>query len=141
LLRHIESTAGVMAGIVGLIGLLLFAFSSGIEESEEVAIGVGQISSTRETTRLIHDQTGAVIGILVVALPLLGAIAISAWRHARTSSTWSCAVLIVSTLFLWFGTIVGMFSFGLFVLPAAILATVSLVSCGLGRDPVEVFSA
>jgi hypothetical protein len=137
MLRRVESVTGITAAVVGLIGLVMFAFATGYEESEEETTGVGTATVvTHESPPLIDDQTGPTLRIILVAVPILGAVAFGAWKHARGGSTGSGVLLIVATILLWMGAMVGAFSVGLFVIPAALLALVSLIACGLGRDPV-----
>ena len=94
-----------------------------------------------EKMSMNQDQTGPVLGILLAGVPLLAAVAIGAWRHARRSSTGGGLLLIVGTTLLWVGTVLGAFSVGLYILPAALLALVSLLACGLGRDRVSAMPA
>jgi hypothetical protein len=138
MLRQIERATGVTAGAVGLVGLLMFAFSSGTEESIDVSSSGGRtVIVERETPPLIVEQTGPAVGILLAGLPLLAGVAIGAWRHARMASTGSGLHLIVSTMVLWLVTILGGFSVGVFLFPACLFALVSLIACGLGRDAVS----
>jgi len=137
MLRRIERATGVTAGVVGLVGLLMFAFSTGTEESIEVSSSGGtSVIVERNTSPLIEEQTGPVLRILLVGAPLLVGVAFGAWRHARTASTGGGLLLIVSTVLLWLGTIVGGLSVGVLLFPASLLALVSLVACGLVRETV-----
>lgn len=137
MLRRIELVAGVGAGIIGLAGLLMFALATGTEESMDVSSSGGTtIIATRETPPLIEEQTGPVLRILVIGIPLLAAVAIGAWLDARNGSTGGGILLIVGTILLFAGTILGAFSVGPYVFPAALLALVSLLACGLGRETV-----
>jgi hypothetical protein len=138
MLRRIELVAGLGGGIVGLVGLLLFAFATGTEESMDVSSSGGAtVTSSQETPPLIEEQTGPVVRILVIGIPLLAAVTIGAWRHARNGSTGGGLLLIAGTIQLWIGAILGAFSVGLYVFPAAVLALVSLIACGLGRDTMK----
>lgn len=138
MLRQIERVTGVTAGIVGLVGLLIVAFMQVPEESADVASSGGTTLITSEETRpLIEERTGLVVAIVLIGVPLLAGVAIGAWRHAQRASTGAGALLIVSTVLLWLVTAGGGFSVGVLLFPAALLALVSLVACGLGRDTVD----
>ena len=137
MLRQIERATGLIAGVVGLDGLLIFAFSAGSEESIDVfSSGGTTVIASRETPPLIEDQTGPVVGILLAVVPLLAGVAIGALRHARRPSTGSGLLLIVSTTLLGLVTMLGGFGVGVLLIPASLLALVSLVACGLGRETV-----
>lgn len=137
MLRRVESVAGITAGVVGVIGLVMFAFATGTEESAEMTTGGGTATVVaHESPSLIEEQTGPTLRILIVGVPILGGVAFGAWSHARNASPVGGVLLMVATVLLWLGAIAGAFSVGLYVFPAALLALVSLLACGLGRDTV-----
>jgi hypothetical protein len=135
MLHKIEAYAGLLSGLAGIAGLTFFLFGpTGVSETFEVSES-GTVLTSREETRVIDGGITLVgIGVTIAAVFLLYKIARSAWAHGHRSDSYSGIWLVIATVLLWTITILGSFSIGFFLLPAALLAFVSLLACGLGRN-------
>ena len=112
------------AFIVAVVGALTAAFAP----LGRVVESYGSSNGT-QGTRTYGVSTFQVDGawvLVVVAVPVLVALVPVLVRHR--------AARIVSTVLLWIGCVVGMFSVGMFFIPAAILMTIAASQ----REPVPI---
>lgn len=128
--RRIEKLSSIAAGLIGA-AMLLFALygPTGTTESTEVHSD-GTTVTTRDTTSLFESQDVSLVLILfvtILALSLFG-VAFGAHTHAASGSGEGFTLLWVSTIALAGGTLLSMFSIGLFFVPSLLLAIVACVA-------------
>jgi hypothetical protein len=112
------------AFLVASLGALVAAFAPTGRVSESFGSSSGTFS-TRSYGVSMFQVNGAWV-LVVVSVPVLVALIPVLVRHRR--------VRIVSATLLWFGCVVGMWSVGMFFVPAAILMTIAASR----REPVPI---
>ena len=103
------------AFLVAGLGALVAAFAPTGRVSESFGSSSG-VFSTRSYSDSMFQVNGAWV-LVVVSVPVLVALIPVLVRHRRAR--------IVSAVLLWIGCVVGMWSVGMFFVPAAILMTIA----------------
>jgi hypothetical protein len=114
----------VAALLLAVIGALVAAFAP-LGSAMEVSGSPGGVMVTRTSNVSLFQTEGAWV-LVVVSVPVLVALVPVLVRRR--------AARIVSAVLLWIGCVVGMWSVGLFFLPAAIVMTVAAAR----REPAPV---
>jgi hypothetical protein len=103
------------AFLVAALGALVAAFAPTGRVTESFGSSTGSFS-TRSYSVSMFQENGAWV-LVVVSVPLLVALIPVLVRHHRAR--------VVSAVLLWIGCVVGMWSVGMFFVPAAILMTIA----------------
>ena len=128
-LRGIELVGGLAAGVLGLVGLARAILRGGwAYESEEVAVGPAGAHQVARTEGVERFDAPFVAVLLLIVLPLLIAISVGAYAHARHGHDEGLLLAAFPTMLLTFGTLATGFSVGWFLIPAALSALLTLVA-------------
>ena len=103
------------AFLVSVLGALIAAFAPTGHVTESIGSSSGVVS-TRSYSESMFQVNGAWV-LVVVSVPVLAALIPVLVRRRRAR--------IVSAVLLWIGCVLGMWSVGLFFVPAAILMTIA----------------
>jgi hypothetical protein len=106
----------VVAWLLALVGALVAAFAPLGRSVEGMGSTAGGVTEVRSSHVSLFQTDGAWV-LMVVSVPVLVAL-IPVIVRRRTSR-------IVAAVLLWIGCVVGMWSVGLFFVPAAIAMTVA----------------
>jgi hypothetical protein len=123
MLRSFELTAGLAAGLLGLIGLTYALFGQTGTYITTTGTSSGSTTTTTGTTSLV-EQGLHPIAMLFITLMLLCVVgvAVGAYLHSQQGRRGGLWLLWVATALLAVGVLVSGLSIGLFLLPAALLA-------------------
>jgi len=101
--------------LVAVLGAIVAAFAPTGQVVESYGSSDGTFSTRSYNVSMFHTDGAWVL--IVVSVPVLVAL-VPVLMHRRTAR-------VVSSVLLWIGCLVGMFSVGMFFIPAAILMTVA----------------
>lgn len=124
--RRIESVGGLLAGLLGVLGLAYATF------------GPTYRSSTGATRNLIEMNGPQVLAVILVLLLLIASVAVGAYLHGTRRRGLGLVLLWVGATLLALARVITGFSIGVFLQPAAALGLISAVAGSLsGRHPVR----
>lgn len=136
-MRRSRLLPGLIAAIVGLLGWLYALFGpTGQYASTEVRSDGSVISSESGWTSLWSEQDFHVVTVLFLLVMLVSVIGVFAGTvlHGRLGASTGRVVLWVSAIVLLLGSMLSLFSVGLFLFPGALLAVVAAVLSGFNDD-------
>lgn len=132
--RRVELIAGVLAGALGVIGLLYAVFGpTGTASTCTFRSGALHCTTASQSLWQQGLDAGAVAAILV-ALALFVVIAVSAYLHAWRHETPALVVLWASALLLTAAGVIAILSIGIFILVPAVLALIAAIA---GSFPIR----
>ena len=133
---------GLLAGTVGLLGLIyaLFGQTGQYETSEASSNGSSVVTTTGTTSMWATESFHPVLVLflLVILLSCIGVLA-GAVLYGRQEADSALPLLWVSASALLLGSIVSMFSIGLYLLPGALLRILAALfaSVGAGQNAMS----
>lgn len=136
-MRQPGASAGLIAGVVGLLGWLYALFGpTGRYEMTTVSTGGGLATTESGWTNMWGNENFeavTIVFLLWMLLSIIGALA-GAILHGRYRLKAGRVLLWASAIVLLVGAILSMFSIGLFLLPGALLAMIAAVLASSGRE-------
>jgi hypothetical protein len=134
MLKRIEFTSGLAAGVCGFLGWAYAVFGPTYHYVRSAVDSQGRGHTVSGSTSLAHNglTPQAMVFFVVVVLALIG-VASGAYVHSRGGSRPGLALLWTATPLLWIWVVLGAASIGVLLLPAALLAAVAAVTGSLAQ--------
>ncbi len=122
--KRLELVSGLAASGFGILGLI-YAILGPTSHSVGTAISVGPSGSTSLAQRGLDPA--AIVFFALVLLILVG-VAVGAYWHSQRGVKAGLTLLWTLTGLLWIAVILGAASIGILLLPAAVLASVTVAA-------------
>jgi hypothetical protein len=125
--RRVELVCGVLGGTLGLVALGVALFAPLGMRCVTTTVSPGVSGCSHVSLVEMQGLAGLSFAILIFSGPSLGVLLFSVW-HNLTREGSLLVLLWASTILLWFATVLGLLSIGLFFVPADALALAASIA-------------
>ena len=131
-MRRSELIAGVVAALLGVLGLGYALLGPTGSYSRSEVSRTGGSTTTTGTTTLLEWQ--GIPPFMIIMFVLVIGVAVTAYLHSRHQTRLALALLWGLSLLVVGGTLLSMFSIGVFLMPAALFALLAAFFGIMGGD-------